>query len=904
MALCLASRSVPPSPSIAHSQVLLKALGLALTGAMRYPESKGHEVLWGLFRKVACLTHEPPNSLLRLLSYDVRLLGTDHGIVMYMVRDLQVHAMGMIPVAPGNEASLLQDFNNELNANFLDHGVDLRLLAATRQGCPQPQVSLRRFIPASRYLREMTLQGNTLACCGYEHAIDAVLTDMRALGEYKPASRISRDDPLDKRYWYRMPCGTVIVFTNPEVGLHVLSAEPLTLPLGSACDHIDCPDVKKIYRNMTTPPNREECLAGIASKCVPGFVRYEMVDAAIRTFGYSDDLIRATAEHVAVAMPPEHRIVLLEEMLLIARIMQLNKGISAPTKVLATVLAWLPMFQDTFRWRKWLHASVFVRTAVSKVPTEQLVQLVHKHPQLTYVAARDIEAHLPWTHAYLQRALKVVVEGPVVPSEYAYDSIRNVCAHVSLACSRQQGFLTELCDGAADSRALGSPAARAVPTKPLAKPPVPRKETARAAPTTTTDAADAPTEVHATHHALVQRMGARLFANEKFECELIGSGVFFADGDADVVIRVPAEYDRAAAYDTVQRCTQWTPCYDSVSDQHVAILCGTFEGVAVDAQVIRDVPCSAHTRAEKETAKALRLTRSLVQGTDASMRQCIATLHRFFTLANLKGHKLCRLPGIAISCTAALLSRDHASGSASDMALVDRFRDVLAEEFPHVDFDNGDFATGTQARPNCALQVVVQETNVATRLTVGTTRHMADICAYAVSAFTTMPVDSAAFRAWRVRTMRVCTRVAPKGDAARTLSMHLHSAVARLDGHPLIDSVYVEEEDDGGGGEITVRATLLREADVQRYGFSSRETIQRDGTLHQVRVSRDGTDGSWLLCAQLRSDVCGAVVGGIAEACSVASMIAVDAELCIPNAPHLTRDATHCFDARYWTCRV
>ena len=138
--------------------------------------------------------------------------------------------------------------------------------------------------------------------------------------------------------------------------------------------------------------------------------------------------------------------------------------------------------------------------------------------------------------------------------------------------------------------------------------------------------------------------------------------------------------------------------------------------------------------------------------------------------------------------------------------------------------------------------------------------------------------------------MVCCLRLAPR-ESDRSISMTLHTAVSKFDGHPLIDTVYIQDED----ATLSILVTLSSDADVSRYGLRDTDLIHVEGGM--ARVTRGPR--TWPLCTVpvAQTDLC---IRPRDVSTSVTHLIHVDQHHCVPNAPYLTVDAMSCFDSRHW----
>ena len=393
-------------------------------------------------------------------------------------------------------------------------------------------------------------------------------------------------------------------------------------------------------------------------------------------------------------------------------------------------------------------------------------------------------------------------------------------------------------------------------------------------------------ETTSTHDEIAQRIASEILLN-RFECTLIGSGIFYDGGDVDLVVHVPDADTLEDAYDRIQSLTGWVRHYDRVSADHIAVLRGHFEGVKVDAQVWRGVHALERTRAEDDTHRALVLTRTLREKTDIRLRQMVHEFHSYTTVIGFKGHVLCRLPGVAVTCMAIAVAR---MGNVTCLrSLLEHVHDRVNTDVPCFDLHDEEFVRRERTRPTCSVQVVVDEINVASRVTACVTRHLLDTLSWSLKhGLAESP------RAWRMRYMITCLRMRPHDAYDRTLALTLHTTMARMDGHPLIETVYVDEHLETG--DILVRLTLRRDT---RYAFRGTEILSRVSNVDSlVMVHRRGASRQWMLCthpcAHARS-----IADTVSEATD-ALFVRVDDELCVPNAPHIMSDVLGYFDNRCW----
>ena len=139
--------------------------------------------------------------------------------------------------------------------------------------------------------------------------------------------------------------------------------------------------------------------------------------------------------------------------------------------------------------------------------------------------------------------------------------------------------------------------------------------------------------------------------------------------------------------------------------------------------------------------------------------------------------------------------------------------------------------------------------------------------------------------------MLVAVALRPRTE--RAIAHSLPASAKRLDGHPLIDTLYMYED----GGLLHVCVTLRHQADADKYGFREDDVVavRAEGGVHVRRgarhfvlwpyVARPPTVASWAA----RRSVCDLLP-------------VVGATGAIPNAPYLTVEVAAHFDAAQWEC--
>ena len=841
-------------------------------------------------------------SLLGFISYEPRIIICDHGVAVITVFNHQVSINALVPMRPETMSKLYDYVADHIRNTWYDYAVDLRALHHFVR-LPPPDKSHRRFVPSRRYARVLQYIDGMVECLGYHTSVESVITNPRDLSEYRPISRMNVSDPFDTLYWYRFSCGTIVTFKNPPMDMQPVLQLPPFIDNGVVINTLLTPCCKKYVKAMT-PSSLQQCLDLMESDWIPLEQRRFLVVTTKVHFGIRDIIILAAGQ--LLGCNPSKPSIVTEMCLMYECIREMATSKSA-NRIADEMFDAIALFHDQAAWRRWMLESEFVYAIVDKVTPEHMEQLCHRHNHLYYVLAFLLLHQADkWSHD-MKRKAYVVAQSNVPVVDISTDPIEEIRVRVRELTAETASNTMELI--AQDSPTPPS-TSRSKSRRRGASTRRPSQDGAtRTSPTTecVTDSSSLMSRLHATQlttravktmHPLVSSFEASVLGN-RYACTLIGSGIFHNGSDADIVVCVPHHDGLCDAYDELWSVLrndadgEWTAQYDEVSNDHMAVIRGTFQGTSIDLQVWRGD--RSDTVAETMTQRAITLSKSLSLGTTDEHRRHVAILHEFAIASSWKGHRLCRLPGIALTCLAIVVGRGGMGLTTS--SLLGRVRDAIAQDSPVVDFDELEYVRRSLERPSSALTIIVNEINIATRLTVATTRHLVDTLAFTMER--AIIISQADYDAWRRRSMIVCLSIEPR-NASRTIPMTLHSSIARMDGHPLIDTVFVGER--GDGTVIDIHVTIASSADTERYGFKDADVVCAPDTgsssAPTVTVSRRGR--RWRLCAKAQEDHAGELVT-MSNRHSVTNMISVpESSLCIPNAPHLTMDVTACFDAQHW----
>lgn len=863
---------------------------MAIGFTQNYESTLGKRVLWMIFIGLVseCSDFYEQSLDQHFVNYSIKVLNCAHGVVLATMRDYQLNVNLFIPCSDDTSEALYNWMTDLLKKNFYDYAVDMRPILRFIQ-FPSPHTWRRNMVPSARRLNDLKYDAERRVIVFEEYVlpIAEVVVDLKDLSKYRPIRRMEMTDGGETLYWHRFECGTVVGFHNPYVELHASCRVPRpTLPVLS---HLT-PICKKVVRALE-PASGAECIDIIETECITPEARRVFVGIHRSRFGITDELIFAVGAYLGHSLSEKSKNLMLAELSIVYKTMRKFSAEPATyTRLLEGLMNWLDHFQQADLWRRWLITSPFMHALVNAVQTPCMRRICAQHSVLYHLIAATLCSNhstpSEWSRETTERAHMVCHATNVQDGTYVqalrrlYDDWTrgNLQALEELSTE-----MTEESDGHSMTATTASGEFEEVALDD-------ERDTTVLSSSSVHPFEEEGVVVDGTHDDVVARIATDVFEHA-FECTLIGSGIFYNGSDVDIVVHVPDVDNLEAAYELVERTSGWSRQYDRVSTEHIAVLRGEFEGYKVDAQVWRGVHSLERTRAEEETHRALTLTRALREKTDAHLRHMVHEFHIFMDHIGFKGHCHCRLPGVAVTCMAIVVTRN---GTVSTLpSMLERVRTHLETDVPCFDFDDEETIDGPQQlqdRPVCTVQVVVNEVNVASRMTACVTRHLLDAVAWSLHAPRTISP-----RAWRARHMITCLRMRPQHDKRRTIALTLHSSMSKMDGHPLVDTAYADEHPETG--DVLVRVTLRRD---QRYAFRGSETISRvAGAESIVMVSRNGGTRQWPLCTHQCVNASTSLAPCVADLVDE-MFVRVDDELCVPNAPHLMSDILGYFDVRHW----
>lgn len=813
-----------------------------------------------------------------LLSDDLKLFDTALGVVIFTVREWQVNVNLLVPRVRQSAHELLQQARDFFSEHYPGYALELTPLRTHIRSVPKPFFTYRRVVPSRERRLEITLSADGRLVSWNETSsvsVTRLLTDPKEVAAHRPWALMALDDPFETTYWHRFECGRLAAFTNPLFPIKVPAPK---LPDCFAEDaHVECRVLEDV----------RQCLVGLAPQCVedlgvmvcadwvPVTVRALAIELGVKRLGLTDELLTLVgSQRLSISNGKS----LLEELYRVADVFRVHRNRES-RRILLALSATLKNIQYTEEWRTWMLNSSVLHALLLHTEYCDWKRACDTCDALYDITAIVLFAMLQHDDAVmllqgkdLQKAERIIAvrpdAAPTHPSWYLMDHIRKRNSESRRASRIMMHESTMGVRACKSHDRHGKSSGRTS-----------KKEVESSDPVAVVVAS--PTFV-ATH---VER-AARFASALGVPCELIGSGIFHDEGDLDVVALVPGAASLEQAYDEVKRClanvspARWDEKYERIDGEHVAVLSGTFEGHSVDVQVWRG-ELAGTTPAERKTRCALQLSRRLARELDDLTRERVRFLHRWASVAGLKGHILGCVSGVGLTCLAIL-----ATPSSLEF-LLQGVRDILAQEVPALDFDRSAVGGTRPGRSRCdtPLSIVIDDCCVTARMTTGSTRHLLDMVSFAVSLPSSEQrrLDARTYVQWRHENMIRAVTMVVLDPSRATLA--LRRALCALDGHPIIESFHLEED----AGTLIVWVTLDPHVDATRYGIrDTDEIVVQDKRAFVVRGGRRLPLLSSSRPAHQSSPPC------------VTDVIHIGSDTAVFNAPSLFIDVAACFDARVW----
>ena len=838
-----------------------------------WEDTRGKEHLWdtllSLYVDLPILRHGLRHAC--LLSHTPFLYHGSKGAALLTMKDYQINVNVMVPTSSDGLIEFADDIIDYVQSTFVEHALLFTVPFYTYQLIP------RRFIPSRQRIPEIYFAGGLLYCMGEYFPVESILTSIRDVAPFRHISSMDPDDGIHVMYWHRAPCGTLVLFRNAYLSVK----EPVSIPPIMGVDDINRfvtshPHIHQILRTVFSNSDDDACTV-LTMTSIPLPVREKILRLRVLKSSISDRIILETSHLFSEST------LLTKCMFSVYDLMETKKRM--PKRGILTTLASLLRRTEHQRmWRYWCRTSEFVLGCIQDQCPNIIRQACELFPALLEALSVYLYRHIDdWTN-------DDVAKGRILASRFSVkwfstqNPLSGACPNdeMYVVCTKLQELDTssavamELMDSGEDDESKHQHA-KVRSSKKKKK----RRNTKHAEFAVADTCMTAARPNCRTHQPLVERM--RL-AYPNFDIEMIGSGLFSAESDIDVIICMDTNVAMKDAYSHVIEMTGWKPCYDEVSGDHVAVLAGEFEGISVDAQVLRR---SGESAAEKCSRTALSFSGKLSASLHVDNRRFMCEWHGWFDAAGLKGHRWCRVSGIGVTCTGLILRAQ----TESMEGIIGCMREALSQDSPLMNADDLSYVgnSRTSTRPTCALQITLDGKNCTNRMTSATTRHMLDTLAFAIPLSLENRLARVNYDRWRKATMVHCALMRPRNTAV--VYRTLHSILASLDGHPLIDSMHV---DDDPNGRVLVRVVLMADADADRYGIRPTDCISVE--RERVLIHRNGRSMP-LLMSPRSTEV------HASAASRVNDMLRVDGmprDRSFPNAAGLSVDVASRFSAYDW----
>ena len=798
------------------------------------------------------------------------LMPLKSGMVAYTLKNDQINVHFAVPVFPQAMFNLISEMTETLSTPMFDSfAVNMRPLRISTPDVCEVCLKKRRIIP--RAARDIELVDDR-----YIRYKEVVLEIERIVNSqdilyFVPLTRSCFEQPDDTQYWTKTNCGKIVVFQNPTVDIiEGMGLPPLNLDLDSI--YTCFPAALHGFIKAIYPQTIEATLDALKDEKLPSYIKPVLIRTCKAIFGIRDELIL----QVGVLMERQEILptALHIEMLHMTQLVKMSYAKNANGHTIALgVLALMRSCDDAVRWRTWAIHSRFIYYLFDLCSIDTIRRMCIELPVCRVALSKMLRVRIgnwSWKERQGANLLQSLPEADVNEEEEkaVFEEMKRLEREADVT-------LKDILEQERSKESISEPRKRHSKKQETVS--LPDAEGLEISTETATR----------THHAVVQQLSMRW---PQFEWFLIGSGIFSNESDVDVVVVVPfdAEMTLQEAYTRVQTATTFDR-RGSVDGTHLCTLCSRWNGYPVDVQVMRE---AGDTVSENLTINALNLARRLEAESDETIRENVITLHRWFTSTALKGHTRCHLPGVAVTCIAVYLtSRRRVASIAFTLEML---RDAVFRDVVSIDFDNWDVELDTNTslqRPHAPLSVIVNEKNVASRLTTAWTRHLLDTLTFSMTLTPERVFVKDVYVAWRRQSMVYCATLRPK--EACSVALTLFQSLSKLEGHPLIESYHAGDDGDLQT-DVVIRCTLNGDAS-SKYRFQPKDSFALfDGYImvtsgtRQVRLNTSDGRGE-------------AFNSSLARRLPCSFMFDAERRQRFPNAPYLTADTIAAFSPNHWT---
>lgn len=779
---------------------LMQGLNEIVTLTHDCVDSGGKFRLWTV---VMCVTTPmTPEEIMcdhEFLSHDLLHFKAEEGVVVYTMRDMQINANIAIPRSAEDESKLVDLFLMGLQ-KLLCVTINISpLLSHVHSITAMPRSILfrkRRFYCVTTELSKIHYDHEAQKLTMGEASVAVLRTiDPVDIIHYRPLTTAQKSDNPATLYWHRFD-DVIVVIRNEVRALLAPVDLPPVLEAPPDLNIVTDPALRDFIHSFMIPNDSpllmEMCKRIVCNHSIPSHIRNFLFGFVSTRVGVDDELIALVGDaffadekarendviniicHIYICMRKQNE-GLPFDAIDVTRAMEIIVERSSPT------------------WESWLDSSTFFVDMIISMTAAVAIKVATRHPRFARSMDRVLHNRKQWHREDENKAAWLVSNG--LASAETEQRYVFLCEKVNSEASKM--FDTpKMTQSKKKSK-------RRPPARPVATPP----PTVKSTPPTSIVLPD--------HMAAVERLCQRY----GFEATLVGSGIFFAASDIDIVIRVADAISLSDAYERVVEITGWT-LTRTPTGESVAVIHGEWEGVPVDAQVWRGDPLASS--AEAETHRAVRLSTRLRSLVPHRSRD-VYVLHRWAEGAGVKGHRLCRLPGIAVTCLALMTPSPAMDDDDDDMSLLRMLRSLrqVLDESQTIRFDDD----GECSVVSGTLRVVIDGRDVATRMTRLTTMHLKRVVECAIEGRQPPPM---------VR----CLVLEPRDESV--VARQLAKIASRLDGHPCFDALRF----DATSGRIEVWTQLNASAPASVYGLRVTDRLwtrcDADGAVDRVEVERDG----------------------------------------------------------------
>lgn len=813
------------------------------------------------------------------------VLPLSRGMVAYTFFEYQMNIHFAIPRRKDDVTQMMHEMAERLSPRFDHYAINMRPLRCTMSDVEGDCVKLRHTI--HRLASPITLHEGTIFAENAKVDVLRVFSDPREVLQYVPLTKLSYENDEDTVYWTKTKCGRLVAFHNPLVPL--IEAPTDIPPILDVATIFTCfPAKQHTFLKALNPTTPDDTIDALRDKGIPSRIKCVIVHFCTITIGISDDVILYVGELLVsqeMRPTPMHL-----EILQMAQLMKLTAAKTSGHQFYAYSLAQtMKGFEDQFVWRRWALHSPFVYYMLDRAEIRTLQRMIHLFPFTTVTLTMFLKLRIgDWDQKDRQKAnLLEHMDAGGQRNEDARAVLRELNRINEMASATMREMKEET-----ETRPR-TQASRAAPKAPL--------EDAR--PTTlsvmtNTDKTIAP----GTHHNVLTMLRARW---SDITWTLIGSGIFSDESDVDVVAVVDMEQlgdcgegvaRLRRAYEYVQQRTEFEQ-RGEVDGLRVCTLHASLDvhdrSLPLDVQVMVGGR-SPSTDSEESTVRAITLANRLEAEADAAMRENVRNVHRWFLCTDLKGNGRCHLPGVAVTCLAVNITCGMSQRTPSFAHILYLLAERMSQEYPAVNLDAWEGHTTVKQerqRARSPVRVIIDERNVALRITTSWTRHLCDMLFFAKTLAPTQMFDKDVYASWRRQNMVYCVTLRPKTTCSTPMT--LYHSLSRFEDHPLIDSYHVGS-DGADARNVVLRCTLDANA-CAKYSFKKGDIVETRKDF--VIVTRGGR------CTRLNLSFGNGITFDAAEAETMTSecvMFDAGQGRCFPNAPYLSADAIACFSPTHW----